>query len=135
MARIDKTESAVGVFRAPLAADYAGSETPIGVGLDVNGRVVPGAGTTGIVGILCRPVLNPATPLLPYKAGTQVDVLTAGELVEFAGAAGTPYTANTTTGAITSGAASDTQVPVGFTVEATRLVVRIAVSKPLDAVV
>lgn len=126
MARIDKTESAVGVFRAPLAADYVGSETPIAVGLDVNGRVVAGAGTTGIVGILCRPPLAPANPLLPYKAGTQIDVLTAGELVEFAGAAGTKYTANTTTGVISSAAASGTQIPIGWTVEATRLVVRVA---------
>ena len=126
MARIDKTESAVGVFRAPLAADYVGSETPIGVGLDVNGRVVPGAGVTGIVGILCRPPLNPQTPLLPYKAGTQIDVLTAGELVEFAGVAGKKYTANTVTGVISDAAASGTQIPVGWTVEGTRLVVRVA---------
>lgn len=125
MARIDKTNSAIGVFRAPLAADYTGTETPIGVGLDVNGRVVAGAGQSGIVGILCRPPANPSTPLLPYKAGLPVDVLTNGELVEFAGAAGTRYTANTTTGVISSAAASATQIPVGWTVEATRLVVRV----------
>lgn len=126
MARIDKTESAIGVFRAPLAADYVGSETPIAVGLDVNGRVVAGAGVTGIVGILCRPPLNPATPLLPYKAGTPIDVVTSGELTEFAGVAGTKYTANTTTGVISSTAASATQIAIGWTVEATRLVVRVA---------
>lgn len=126
MARIDKTDSAVGVFRAPLAADYVGSETPIGVGLDVNGRVVAGAGTTGIVGLLVKPPLNPQAPLLPYKAGSPVDIVTAGELVEFAGVAGTKYTVNTTTGVISSAAASGTQIPVGWTVEATRLVVRVA---------
>jgi hypothetical protein len=126
MARIDKTDSAIGVFRANLAADYAGSETPIAVGLDVNGRVVVGAGVSGIVGILCRPVLNVQAPLLPYKAGSPIDVLTNGELVEFAGVAGTKYTANTTTGVISSAAASGTQIPVGWTVEATRLVVRVA---------
>lgn len=125
MARIDKTESAIGVFRAVLAADYTGSETPIGVGLDTNGKVVPGAGTTGIVGVLCRPPQNLQVPLLPYKAGSPVDVLTNGELVEFAGAAGTKYTVNTTTGAITSAAASATQIPIGFTAEATRLIVRV----------
>jgi hypothetical protein len=125
MARIDKTDSAIGVFRAPLAADYAGSETPVGVGLDVNGRIVLGAGQTGIVGILCRPPQNPATPLMPYKAGVQCDVLTNGELVEFAGVAGTKYTVNTTTGVISSAAASAPQIPVGWTVEATRLVVRV----------
>lgn len=126
MARIDKTDSAIGVFRAPLAADYAGSETPVGVGLDVNGRVVLGVGQSGIVGILCRPPQNPATPLLPYKAGSPVDVLTTGELVEFAGVAGTKYTVNTVTGAITSAAASATQIPIGWTVEATRLIVRVS---------
>lgn len=125
MARIDKTDSAIGVFRAPLAADYVGSETPVGVGLDVNGRVVLGAGQSGVVGVLCRPPQNPQTPLLPYKAGMPVDVLTNGELVEFAGVAGTRYTVNTTTGAITSAAASATQIPIGWTVEATRLVVRV----------
>jgi hypothetical protein len=62
--------------------------------------------------------------LLPYKANSPVDVLTNGELVEFAGVAGTKYTANTTTGVISSAAASATQIPVGWTVEATRLIVR-----------
>lgn len=126
MARIDKTDSAIGVFRAPLAADYAGSETPVAVGLDVNGRVVLGAGNTGIVGLLVRPPINPQAPLMPYKAGTQVDVLTTGELVEFGGVAGTKYTASTVDGTVSSAAASATQIPVGHTVEATRLVVRIA---------
>lgn len=126
MARIDKTNSAVGIFRAPLAADYAGSETPVGVGLDVNGRVVIGAGQSGIVGLLVRPPQNPQVPLMPYKAGKQVDILTTGELVEFAGAAGTRYTVNTTTGVVSSAAASATQIPVGWTVEATRLVVRVS---------
>ena len=126
MARIDKTDSAIGVFRAPLAADYTGSETPVGVGLDANGRVVVGQGQTGIIGILCKPPLNTQAPLMPYKAGNIVDVIATGELVEFAGAAGTKYTANTTTGVISSAAASATQVAVGWTVEATRLVVRVA---------
>lgn len=126
MARIDKTDSAIGVFRAPLAADYAGSETPVAVGLDVNGRVVIGAGNSGIVGLLVRPPINTQAPLMPYKAGSPIDVLTTGELVEFAGVAGTKYTANTTTGVVSSAAASATQIPVGHTVEGTRLVVRIA---------
>jgi hypothetical protein len=129
MARIDKTDSAIGVFRAPLAADYVGTETPIGVGLDVNGRVVAGAGVSGIVGLLVRPPANPATPLLPYKAGINIDVLTTGELTEFAGVAGTRYTANTTTGVISSAAASATQIPIGWTVEATRLVVRVSAAQ------
>lgn len=126
MARIDKTDSAIGVFRAPLAGAYAGSETPVGVGLDVNGRVVIGAGISGIVGLLVRPPLNLQAPLLPYNAGSVVDVLTTGELVEFAGVAGTKYTVNTVTGVVSSTVASATQIAVGWTVEATRLVVRMA---------
>jgi hypothetical protein len=116
VARIDKYGPKSGGFRAPLAGAYTGAAAPIGVGLDSNGRVVPGAGQTGIVGVLCKPDDAAALAI--------VDVMTSGELVEFAGAAGTVYTANTTTGAITTGAASATQTPIGFTVEATRLVVR-----------
>ena len=117
MARIDKYDPISGGFRAPLAAAYTGSETPLAVGLDTNGRVVAGAGTTGIVGVVALPASK-----LQYDI---VDVMTDGELVEFAGDAGTKYTANTTTGAITNGAESATQVPIGFCVEATRLVVRV----------
>lgn len=115
MARIDKYDPVGGGFRAPLAAAYTGTATPIGVGLDVNGRVVAGAGTSGIIGVLCKPDNAAAAAI--------VDVMKDGELVEFAGAAGTAYTANTTTGAITTAAVSATQVKVGVTVEATRLIV------------
>lgn len=115
--RIDKSDPIVGSFRAPLAGSWAGSATAIGVGLDVNGRVVAGAGQTGILGILCRPQKAAALEV--------IDVLHLGQLVEFGGVAGTVYTANTSTGEITSAAVSATQVPVGFTVEADRLVVKV----------
>jgi hypothetical protein len=115
MARIDKYDPVDGGFRADLAADWAGQAAPIGVGLDVNGRVVAGAGQTGIVGVLCKPDAA--------KAGTPVDVMRDGELVEFAGAAGTAYTAATVGGAITNAAVDATHIKVGFTAEATRLIV------------
>lgn len=115
MARIDKYSGVGSGFRAPFAADWAGQVTAIGVGLDVNGRVVAGAGVTGIVGVLCKPD--------EAKAGSIADIMKDGELVEFAGVAGTVYTANTTTGVISSAAASGTQIKVGHTVEATRLIV------------
>lgn len=121
MARIDKYDPVDGGFRAPLAADRTGAAAPIGVGLDSNGRVVAGAGNTGIIAVVCKPDDAPA--------GTPMDCMTDGELVEFAGAAGTSYTANTTTGVISSAAPSATQVPIGFTVEATRLIVRTNRSK------
>lgn len=116
MARIDKIEPKGGNPRAQLAAQLTGQAAPRGVGLDVNGRVVVGAGTTGIIGVLVLPETK--------AAGATVDVMGLGEIVEFAGVAATVYTANTTTGVITSAAASATQIKVGFTVEATRLIVR-----------
>jgi hypothetical protein len=118
MARIDKYDPVSGGFRAPLAADWAGQATPLGVGLDSNGRVVAGIGNSGIRGVLCKPDAA--------KAGDIVDVMTDGELVEFAGTAGTGYSANTVTGVISNAAVSGTQINVGSTVEATRLIVRIS---------
>lgn len=118
MARIDKSDPNVGSFRAPLAAAYTGATAPIGVGLNASGRVVAGAGANGeIHGIVCLPEDHPA--------GEVIDVLKLGELVDFAGVAGTVYTANTTTGVISSAAASGTQIVVGHTVEATRLVLNV----------
>lgn len=116
MARIDKYEPKAGGFRAPLAGAWTGSEDPIGVGLDTNGRVVAGSGTTGIIGVLCKPD--------DAVARSIVDIMTNGELVEFDGDAGSSYTADTTTGEIDATAAGAGQVSVGFTVEAERLVVR-----------
>lgn len=118
MARIDKYEPKGGGFRAPLAAQLTGQAAPRAVSLDVNGRVVVGAGNTGIVGVLVLPVTKPAN--------TVVDIMTDGEIVEFAGAAGTVYRGVEATGVIEAGAAGAGQARIGHTVEATRLVVRVA---------
>lgn len=119
--RIDKYDPISGGFRAPLAADQASTDAgnALGVGLDVNGRLTVGVSVAavGIVGLLA---LTSAK-----KAGDIVDVMTHGEMVEGVGlAAGTAYTVNTTTGVLSNAAASATQISVGFTVEATRLIVR-----------
>lgn len=119
MARFDKYDPVSGGFRAPLNAAFTGAVAPIAVGINASGRVVVGAGTTGIVGVVCSP--------RDHAAGEPIDVMTAGELVEFGGAAGTVYTANTTTGVISTTAKSATQHVVGHTVEADRLIVRTAV--------
>lgn len=126
MARIDKYDPVSGGFRAPLNAAYTASDTPVAVGLNSTGKVVAGAGTTGIVGVLLVPTGGGGgiAGYVDKAAGDIVDVMTAGEIVEFSGAAGTLYTANTTTGVISSAAASGTQIPVGYTVEASRLIVR-----------
>lgn len=130
MARYDKYDPKVGGYRAPLAADFpAGSlEKILGVGHDANGRVVVGAGTSGIKGVL---VLTKAR-----KAGDVIDVMTSGEIVEFGpsdagkvpgtdfGVAGTKYYAAPATGIVTSTGGAGT-VYVGHTVEGQRLIVRV----------
>lgn len=113
----DKYDPISGGFRVPLADDMDAADTPIGVGLDSSGEVVPGAGQTGVIGVVCL--------TKDKKAGDIVDVMTSGEIADAAGiAAGTIVTANTTSGVISDGAASATQTPVGFTAEASRLIVR-----------
>ncbi|QPX62558.1 minor capsid protein [Arthrobacter phage Wollypog] len=132
MARIDKTQSAVGVVRAPLnfaivEADY---DTLIGVGLNAQGRIVRGAGNTGILG-----VINPSKART--KIGQITDIFVLGDAVDCTGlAAGTVYYADGVTGALAAGAAGTGAAPgagagstpgsarIGFTVEADRLVIR-----------
>ncbi len=120
MANYDKYDPKAGGFRAALAADWltADIKTVIGVGLNASGQVVKGAGNSGLVGVL---VLTEA-----LKAGDIVDIMTAGDIVDFGGTAGTRYYAAEDTGAVTSTApaAPDTSYLVGTTVKADRLVVR-----------
>lgn len=115
--RYDKYNPISGGFRAALAADVVAADTPIAVGLDASGEVVAGAGQTGIVGVLS---------LTSDKvAGDIVDVMTDGEMVEIAGvAAGTVVTGLTTDGTLADTAADATHIEVGFTAEASRLIVR-----------
>lgn len=124
MARYDKYEPMSGGFRAPLAADWleADLNKVFGVGLDAQGRVVKGAGNTGVIGAL---VLTKVV-----RANKVVDVMNDGEIVEMdvnhAGiVAGTNYYFDAA-GALTAAApgAGVGGVRAGWTVEATRLVVR-----------
>lgn len=118
MARYDKYDPISGGFRAPLAAEVlqASAGTLIAVGLDANGRVVPGAGNSGIKGVL---VVDQAK-----AAGDIVDVMTDGEIVDVASlAAGTSYYGVAADGTVNT---TNTNVYLGHTVEATRLVVRAA---------
>lgn len=142
MARIDKYNPEVGGFRAPLNAAYTAptvSSKPVGVvlgvSLNTSGRVVVGGpNNSGIVGVICVPRNLPA--------GAIVDVMQHGEIVEFgtgadgttAAAAGTNYYA-TTAGAMAAGTGTGTETSVGnrrvgWTVEATRLVVRVETITP-----
>ena len=119
MPRFDKYEPLGGGFRARLAAAWAAADgVPIAVGLDTTGKVVPGAGTTGILGVCILVAVN-------KNAGDVVDVMTDGEILEMTGfAAGVPVTALTTTGVLGVVAEDATHTRIGHTVEADRLVVR-----------
>lgn len=134
MSRYDKYDPKDGGFRAALANDQTALEgavgdadAPVGVALDANGLVVTlgdAAANTGIVGVLALP--------RDLNAGDVVDVMTDGEIVEFGGVAGTEYFVDLTTGAISSNpdaggaAGSGAGHKIGHTVEAGRLVVRLA---------
>lgn len=125
MARYDKYDGMVGGFRAPLAADWAAAPgAPIAVGLDADGRVVPGAGVTGVLGVFIDDgAMIGGTLTANKKAGDIADVMTAGEIVDNTGlAAGTVYFGDGTAGAIGT---DNTDARIGHTVEATRLVVRV----------
>lgn len=118
MARIDKTESAVGVVRAKNAADIAATDFDkiFGVGLNAQGRVVKGAGTTGIIGVT-------HWDRTKRKAGQVIDIFKLGDFVDCTDlAAGTKYYADAVTGVIST---TNTGTYVGFTVEADRLVLAI----------
>lgn len=118
MARVDKTQSAIAVTRARAAADFAPADYDkvIPVGLDAQGRVVKGAGQSGVVGVVIPGRIS--------KANSIMDIFGNGtEIVEVAGlAAGRKYYAEAD-GDIVTVATDNTYL--GFTVEADRLVVTI----------
>jgi hypothetical protein len=121
VARYDKYEPMSGGFRAPLNADWleADLNKVCPVSLNASGKVVKGtAGQSGFVGVLVLTKIR--------KANEVVDVMQDGEIVEMSGlAAGTQYYAL----ANGEGVATTNTLPrVGWTVEATRLIVRCNVS-------
>lgn len=121
MARFDKYEPMTGGHRARLgfAVTAADLNEVIAVGLDANGRIQRGAGNTGVIGVCVFTE--------PMAAGKMADVMQDGEIVEMdvnhAGiVAGTRYFGAAADGALTT---TNTDKPLGWTVEATRLVVRV----------
>lgn len=142
MARYDKYEPIAGGYRAKLAAALpltAGSFFG-GVSLNASGRVVPGTAGQAGFGVCVKNVargpvgawgtaLNGGTPNpnapIGAMAGDPVDIMTNGEINDLDPAvfvAGTNFYAQAD-GTIT---ANDAGIPVGFTVEAGRLIVRVA---------
>lgn len=88
--RTDKSEPYGGsTHRARLEAAWLAADVGeiIAVGLNANGRVVKGAGNTGVIGILCLSQVRPA--------GHPVDVMKRGELVDGTQVAGAAVTAGT----------------------------------------
>jgi hypothetical protein len=118
MARVDKTQSAIAVTRAPINADFAQADWDkvIPVGINAQGKVVKGAGQSGVIGVVI-----PGKTV--YRAGQIADIFGNGtEIVEVAGlAAGTKYYGSAA-GAITT---TNTDTYLGYTVEADRLVVMV----------
>lgn len=123
MPRFDKVDSAIGGTRARLAADVAEADwnKVLGVGLDASGHATPKAASqTGFVGVA---IFDRTT----RKAGTPIDIMRQGEIVDVPSlAAGTVYYLDAN-GALTASApaAGVNAVQVGHTVEADRLVVNI----------
>lgn len=127
MARVDKVEPNTGSTRAVLAAAVTSGNVGVvkGVGLDSSGRVVVGAGTSGIKGVIC--------PSNVMNAGDPIDVFQDCDIVEMTGlAAGVNVFADGVTGLLIAGTgtllgtgpAAAGSLKIGHTVEATRLVVR-----------
>lgn len=125
MARVDKTDSAVGVVRAVLNADLEDTvlDSVIGVGLNATGKIVVGSGQTGIIG-----VLNPSRFFA--AAGRPADIFVLADIVDIGkGAndpdldAGKPVYADNTTGVLSHTGAGGTYV--GYTVEADRLILNL----------
>ena len=136
MARYDKYDPYDGGFRGPLNAAVAASAgfDLVGVGVNSSGRVVIGAGNTGIIGVM---VAHGAK-----KIGDIADIMTDGEIVEVkedgldatatVAPAGTKFYVVPSTGAVTATASTGADetlvehVYIGHTVEAGRLIVRVA---------
>jgi hypothetical protein len=123
ISRFDKYNGVTGGFRAKLDVATVPT-TDVGkvwaVGLNANGRVVKGAGVTGIIGVIC--------PTRNMAAGEVIDVMTDGEIVEFtlqsgaAAAAGTRYFGVAASGDFNT---TNTGSRLGWTVELDRLIVRV----------
>jgi hypothetical protein len=119
--RADITDPHSGTHRARLEAAWLAADVGeiVGVSLNASGRVVKGAGNTGVIGVLCMSQVRPA--------GHPVDIIKIGELVggtQIAGGAavaGTSYSI-TAAGVIAATAAG---VPgnLGYTTEVDRFVV------------
>ena len=134
--RYEKNNPYGGSHRAPLAADWpaADANKVWAVGLNSAGAVVKGAGQTGVIGLLIVPLgtTPEGQPLYPPDAGTPVDIMIHGEIGNFLKTDSAGVVSATTAGkkiyAHADGSVDDVStdgVPVGWTIEATRLAVHV----------
>lgn len=137
MSRYDKYDPMVGGFRAPLAANFAyTASAPDRAHADLSKLFAVGLNTSGQIGKLGGAFVRFCGVMIltrPMAAGDITDVMTDGEIVDLVDAEivgadtlgpGTGLFANpaTATGLLTTVSAA--MIPVGFTVETSRLVVR-----------
>lgn len=135
MARFDKVEPLSGSFRAALNADWASGDTNkiVPVSLNTSGKVVKGtAGQTGFIGVVCITSQLVNGIYIGNKfAGDIVDVMQDGEIVELTGLiAGQRYFAAADGNSLVAASGTITGLQmVGWTVEATRMIVRCQTGK------
>lgn len=141
MSRIDKWHPAIGLFRAPLNAALTATSGPAGVtdlnrvlcvGLNGSGKVVKATTAFTVKGII---IAN-----RPMAANEPIDVFQFCEVIDLAAvdlqsgspAAGTDYIMDATASrlaAIGAPGAGTSFARIGWTVEATRLVVRLGLGQ------
>jgi hypothetical protein len=131
MARFDKTEPHVGLFRAPLgvALTYSQRDTALAVSLNGSGQLtLGGASPLGVIIATSALPSSTAGATAIKNIGDIMDVMTAGEIVDQtvpALTAGVKVYSDAATGVLTATATANKLV--GFTVEASRVVVRMAI--------
>ena len=116
MARFDHVDSTIGMARAALSADVNSSDFDkvLAVGISASGKaVLKSASNSGFVGVTI-------VDRTKRRAGQIIDIMSDGEIVECTGlTAGTKYYVQSD-GSIS---ATRSEIYVGYTVEADRLVV------------
>lgn len=132
MARFDKYEPLTGGFRAPLNIDFPSADLNklIPVSLNTSGKIVKGtAGQSGLIGVIC---LNGFQPNASTWTGLRyandiVDVMQDGEVVEMTGLiAGQKYFGAADGNSLIPNSTAHVGLGlIGWTVEATRLIVRV----------
>lgn len=134
MARVDKYDPITGGFRAHVAVDFPDADLGklFGYGIDSGGKIVKGAGTTGVVGVWV--VTSKPGRVGPNKEIAVIDCMREGCITDFCPTAGVPGTDVGVAGTayfsdaagVISSVAAVGSVYVGHTVEPDRLEVNVS---------